>query len=115
MSMTAVGLLAALLYLPSARPQAPQPDGGGIRPGSLPAAWNTGGPKCMEMPEWQLQEYNPDLYFLRQSACTDYKKPFVFLFFGPDPPLLLAPAPPPAQSRPTNTLIRPARLRAITP
>jgi hypothetical protein len=27
--MTAVGLLAALLYLPSARPQAPQPDGGG--------------------------------------------------------------------------------------
>ncbi len=87
--MTAVGLLAALLYLPSARPQAPQPDGGGIRPGSLPAAWNTGGPKCMEMPEWQLQEYNPDLYFLRQSGCTDYEKPFVFLFFGAERALLL--------------------------
>ncbi len=88
-SLTAVGLLAALLYLPRAHPQAAQPDGGGIRPGTLPAAWNTGGPKCMEMPEWQVHEYNPDLYFLRQSGCTDYEKPFVFLFFGAERALLL--------------------------
>src|ERR1700688_2862440 len=87
-SLTVIGLLAAL-YLPSAHPQAAQPDGGGIRPGTLPAAWNTGGPKCMEMPEWQIHEYNPDLYFLRQSGCTDYEKPFVFLFFGADRALLL--------------------------
>src|SRR5580692_2856547 len=84
-SLTAVGLLAALLYLPRAHPQAAQPDGGGIRP----AAWSTGGPKCMEMPEWQVHEYNPDLYFLRQSGCTDYEKPFVFLFFGAGRALLL--------------------------
>src|SRR6202051_124944 len=88
-SLTVIGLLAALLYLPSAHPQAAQPDGGGIRPGTLPAAWDTGGPKCMEMPEWQVHEYTPDLYSLRQSGCTDYEKPFVFLFFGADRALLL--------------------------
>jgi hydroxyacylglutathione hydrolase len=69
--------------------QAAQPDGGGVRPGTLPLTWNTGGPKCMEMPEWQVHEYNPDLYFLRQSGCTDFEKPFVFLLFGADRALLL--------------------------
>jgi hydroxyacylglutathione hydrolase len=88
--LTLLGLvLAALVYLPCAYPQAAQPDGGGIRSGTLPIAWNSGGPKCMEMPEWQVHEYNPDLYLLRQSGCTDYEKPFVFLFFGTDRALLL--------------------------
>jgi hydroxyacylglutathione hydrolase len=43
----------------------------------------------MEMAEWQIHEYNPDLYILRQSGCTDYEKPFVFLLFGSDRGLLL--------------------------
>jgi hydroxyacylglutathione hydrolase len=88
-STTFLGLLAALLYLPPAHAQTPQPDGGGIRSGTVPIAWNSGGPKCMQMPEWQVHEYNPDLYILRQSGCTDYEKPFVFLFFGADRALLL--------------------------
>ncbi len=69
--------------------QAPQPDGAGIRPGTLPLTWNTGGPKCMELPEWQAHEYNPDLYILRQSGCTDYEKPFVYLLFGKEKALVL--------------------------
>jgi hydroxyacylglutathione hydrolase len=64
--------------------QLPQPNGGSIRQGTLPQGWETGGPKCMEMAEWQIHEYNPDLYILRQSGCTDYEKPFVFLLFGSD-------------------------------
>lgn len=60
-----------------------------IRAGSLPLAWNTGGPKCMELPEWQIHEYNPDLYILRQSGCTDFEKPFVYLLFGRERALLL--------------------------
>jgi glyoxylase-like metal-dependent hydrolase (beta-lactamase superfamily II) len=60
-----------------------------VRPGSLPLTWNTGGPKCMEMPEWQVHEYNPDLYILRQSGCTDFEKPFIYLLFGADRVLLL--------------------------
>lgn len=83
-------LLALLLVAasPFARPQFPQPNGGDLQPGSLPAYWNTGGPKCMEMPEWQVHEYNPDLFILRQSGCTDFEMPFLYLFFGKDRGLL---------------------------
>jgi hydroxyacylglutathione hydrolase len=69
--------------------QIPEPDGGPIRAGTLPLVWQTGGPKCMEVPEWQIHEYNPDLFILRQSGCTDYEKPFIFLFFGKEKALLL--------------------------
>ena len=43
----------------------------------------------MEIPEWQVHEYNANLFILRQSPCTDYEKPFVFLIFGKDRALLL--------------------------
>jgi hydroxyacylglutathione hydrolase len=88
-SPTVLGLLMALCCAPRVFGQAPQPDGGHIRSGTLPEVWDTGGPNCMGMPEWQVHEYNPDLYFLRQSGCTDYEKPFVFLLFGADRALLL--------------------------
>lgn len=70
------------------RAQFAQPDGGTVRSGILPLAWSTGGPKCMEMPAWQVHEYNPDLFILRQSGCTDYEKPFVYLLFGKERALL---------------------------
>ncbi len=79
----------AILFTLTATAQLPQPNGGSIRRGSLPAKWSTGGPKCMEMPEWQIHEYNPDLFILRQSGCTDYEKPFVYLLFGKDRALVL--------------------------
>jgi glyoxylase-like metal-dependent hydrolase (beta-lactamase superfamily II) len=88
-SFFVMGLLFGVSWQSIAHAQSAEPDGGNVRPGTLPAAWNTGGPKCMEMPEWQVHEYNPDLYFLRQSGCTDYEKPFVFLLFGADRALLL--------------------------
>jgi hydroxyacylglutathione hydrolase len=72
-----------------ARAQLPQPDGGNLRQGILPREWMTGGPKCMENPEWQVHEYNRDLYLLRQSGCTDYEKPIIFLLFGDERALLL--------------------------
>jgi hydroxyacylglutathione hydrolase len=84
-----LGLLAVVLSAASLHAQAPQPDGAGVRSGTLPLTWNTGGPKCMEMPEWQVHEYNPDLYILRQSGCTDYEKPFVYLLFGKEKALVL--------------------------
>jgi len=71
-----------LLMAGAALAQAPQPDGGGVRPGSLPRRWLTGGPNCMEVPDWQVHEYNPDLYILRESGCTNYEKPFLYLIFG---------------------------------
>ena len=61
----------------------------GIRPGTLPKSWITGGPKCMEVPDWQVHEYNPDLYILRESGCIHYEKPFLYLYFGTEKVLLV--------------------------
>jgi hydroxyacylglutathione hydrolase len=71
------------------RAQLSEPNRATFHPGVLPKQWATGGPKCMEMPPWQVHEYNPDLYILRQSGCTDYEKPFVYLLFGQQSALLL--------------------------
>ena len=81
-------LAFVLLLAPALLAQLPQPDGGPFRRGTLPHTWQTGGPRCMEMPEWQVHEYNPDLFLLRQSGCTDYEKPFVYLLFGKEKALL---------------------------
>jgi glyoxylase-like metal-dependent hydrolase (beta-lactamase superfamily II) len=93
MKTIVVCLFAALLTLAAsartARAQLPQPDGGTIRTGILAKQWMTGGPKCMESPEWEVHEYNRDLYILRQSGCTDYEKPFLYLLLGGDRALLL--------------------------
>lgn len=89
-SLTAATLSAVLcLSSCSVFAQLPQPNGGSIERGVLPARWMSEGPKCMEIPEWQVHEYNPNFYILRQSPCTDYEKPFIFLFFGKDKALLM--------------------------
>ena len=89
-SLTAA-TLSAVLFLSSCSvfAQLPQPNGGTIERGVLPARWMSEGPKCMEIPEWQVHEYNPNFYILRQSPCTDYEKPFIYLFFGKDKALLM--------------------------
>lgn len=69
--------------------QFPEPNGGGFEAGVLPHTWRTGGPKCMEAPDWQVHEYNADFYILRESGCTHYEKPFLYLIFGGDKALLL--------------------------
>jgi hydroxyacylglutathione hydrolase len=73
----------------AAMAQLPQPDGGTIERGTVPSRWLSEGPKCMEIPEWQVHEYNPDFFLLRQSPCTNYEKPIVFLIFGKDRALLM--------------------------
>lgn len=69
--------------------QAPQPDGAGIEKGVLPASWPTGGPRCMEQPDWHVHEYNEDFYLLRESGCVHYEKPFLYLIFGQDKAVLM--------------------------
>jgi hydroxyacylglutathione hydrolase len=83
--------LAAVLCLTlcSAHAQLPEPDGGTIERGVLPTRWLSEGLKCMEIPEWQVHEYNPNFFLLRQSPCTDYEKPVIFLFFGKDKAMLI--------------------------
>jgi hydroxyacylglutathione hydrolase len=89
-SRSAASLVLALSFASCClRAQFPQPDGGTLERGSLPEHWLSQGPKCMEIPEWQVHEYNPNFFILRQSPCTDYEKPFVFLFFGKDRAMLV--------------------------
>ncbi len=80
-----IGLITATPLLA----QLPEPNGGPLQPGTLPDHWITGGPKCMEVPEFQIHEYNPDFYILRESGCVNYEKPFLYLLFGGDRALLL--------------------------
>src|SRR5438270_11659704 len=63
-------------------------DGMGLRPGVVPAGWKSGGPNCLAVPDWQVQEYNEDFYILRESGCINPEKPFLYLIFGEDKALL---------------------------
>jgi glyoxylase-like metal-dependent hydrolase (beta-lactamase superfamily II) len=89
-SLAANVLTAALfLSLTPSFAQFPQPNGGNLERGTVPIHWLSEQAKCMEIPEWQVHEYNPNFFILRQSPCTDYEKPFVFLFFGNDKAMLV--------------------------
>jgi glyoxylase-like metal-dependent hydrolase (beta-lactamase superfamily II) len=48
-----------------------------------------GGPTCEGTPHFLVHAYNDDFYILRQPACTNYEKPFLYLVFGRDRVLLL--------------------------
>jgi len=63
-------------------------DGTSLEPGTLPESWRTGGPNCVSVPDWQVQEYNPDFFILRESGCIHFEKPFLYLIFGEDKALL---------------------------
>jgi len=88
MKRTLLVLLSLSVAALTARAQFPDPDGGNLERGTLPQKWTTGGPKCMEIPEWQVHEYNPNFFILRQSGCTDAEMPFLYLIFGKDRGLL---------------------------
>ncbi len=60
-----------------------------VEPGVLPDHWITGGPNCAEVPAWQIHEYNPAFTILRQSGCTHYEKPFLYLISGSERALLV--------------------------
>jgi hydroxyacylglutathione hydrolase len=57
------------------------PDAERIERGTFPASWVTGA-SCPETPAFRIHEYNPDLFVLRQSGCTNFEKPFLYLLFG---------------------------------
>jgi hydroxyacylglutathione hydrolase len=61
--------------------QLAQPDGGGVERGTLPASWTT-GVSCPETPAFHTHAYNDDFVILRQSGCTNFEKPFLYLLFG---------------------------------
>jgi len=69
--------------------QAPQPDGAGVQRGVLPDRWQVSGRDCPPDPTFQVHEYNADLVILRESGCSNYEKPFLYLMFGSAKVLML--------------------------
>jgi hydroxyacylglutathione hydrolase len=71
-----------------ARLDARQPAGAALERGTLPASWVTAA-SCPETPVFRIHEYNPDLFILRQSGCTNFEKPFLYLLFGQSSAMLV--------------------------
>jgi hydroxyacylglutathione hydrolase len=82
------GGIQAQMPAGAAQATPPHPPSAFVEPGVLPKSWMTGGPKCMELPAWQVHEYNPNFFIIRESGCIHYEKPFLYLIFGRDKALL---------------------------
>jgi len=50
--------------------------------GTLPARWTAAKSDCTNAPPFFAHEYNQDLFIIRQSGCTNFEKPFLYLLFG---------------------------------
>jgi glyoxylase-like metal-dependent hydrolase (beta-lactamase superfamily II) len=61
--------------------------GGGAEVNGFPAAWPNGTDCNAEEPIF-VWAYADDTYILRQSLCTSFEGPFLYLFFGDDKVLL---------------------------
>ncbi len=61
----------------------------GPRAGRMPTTWYAGGPICDGRPAFRVHEYHPGFFILRQPACTNYEKPFLYLLVGRSRALLL--------------------------
>ena len=60
-----------------------------LQPGQLPASWYAGGRDCGGTTEFRVHAYNDGFFILRQAACTNFEKPFLYLIFGQERALLL--------------------------
>lgn len=60
-----------------------------LESGVLPASWYAGGASCAGRLPLDVRAYNTSLVIIRQAACTNYEKPFLYLLFGTERALLL--------------------------
>lgn len=60
-----------------------------FQPGTVPSGWYAGGRDCGARADFNVQAYNDGLFILRQAACKNYEKPFVYLILGSTRALLL--------------------------
>lgn len=56
--------------------------------GRLATTWYAGGADCGDAPQFRVHAYNENFFILRQAACTNFEKPFLYLIFGRDRALL---------------------------
>jgi glyoxylase-like metal-dependent hydrolase (beta-lactamase superfamily II) len=53
-----------------------------FEPGVLRARWTPESADCDGVPPFFVHEYNAGLLILRQSGCTNFEKPFLYLILG---------------------------------
>jgi glyoxylase-like metal-dependent hydrolase (beta-lactamase superfamily II) len=59
--------------------------------GSLDVQWNPGAEDCeqADAPPLQTHQYEPQTFILRQSLCSNFEAPFLYLLIGEDEALLI--------------------------
>ena len=57
--------------------------------GVLPSRWTAAKPDCPGAPPFIAHDYNATFVILRQSGCTDFEKPFLYLILGSRQALLV--------------------------
>ena len=59
-----------------------------LETGRLAESWYAGGADCARTPQFRVHAYNHEFLIIRQAACTNFEKPFLYLIFGRDRALL---------------------------
>jgi glyoxylase-like metal-dependent hydrolase (beta-lactamase superfamily II) len=60
-----------------------------VEAGDVGSDWYAGGSNCGGVPRFRVRAYSADFFILRQPACTNYEKPFLYLILGTERALLL--------------------------
>ena len=60
-----------------------------LEKGVLPPSWVVLQSECKAAPAFRVHRYNPTFFILRQSGCTHYEKPFLYVLVGTSEVLLV--------------------------
>lgn len=87
-----------------------------VQAAHLPQSWYAGGADCAGVLPFRVHAYDNEFFILRQAACTNFEKPFLYLIFGRDRALLLDTGAGGVDvAAPVDTLIRAWRARTGRP
>ena len=60
-----------------------------LEKGVFPAGWADLAADCGHARPWRIHEYNPTFFIIRQSGCTHFEKPFLYLIIGSNEAMLV--------------------------